>query len=249
MRIRPLALGVSLVATSIGIVAADAPVAAVDVATQTCAAFPDGPTVAADSLAAFEAITPLRLVDTRDGLGGVGDPVGEGCTLRLDIDAASVPSDAGAVALSVTALGSKPGFLSVFPCSDGLPATSNINTRDQGFPTRNLVVAIPDAFGDVCIYSLFEADVIVDLTGWWTDSADSRLTTIPPVRVDDSRATGTLWPANTARSIPLREPRPRRGDGGRGQPDGRRLDPGRVHHRIPLRCRCAERVQPQLSGV
>ncbi|MEO6653430.1 MAG: aryl-sulfate sulfotransferase [Ilumatobacteraceae bacterium] len=203
MRIRPLALCLTLVATSIGFAATDAPVAALDVATQTCTGFPSGPTVAADSLAAFEAITPRRLVDTRDGLGGVNVPVGAGCTLRLDIDAASVPSDAGAVALSVTALGSKPGFLSVFPCSDGVPGTSNINTRDRGFPTPNLVVAIPDASRDVCIYSLFEANVIVDLTGWWTDSAGSRLTTIPPVRVDDSRASGTLWPANTARSIPL----------------------------------------------
>jgi len=185
--------------------AAGAPALAVDAASQTCATLPTGPAVDTEALTSFESVTPRRLVDTRDGTGGVAAPIGDGCTLRLDVGAASVPADADAIALSVTALGSRPGFLTVFPCASGRPETSNLNTRAAGFPTPNLVVAIPDAQREVCIYSLFEADVIVDLAGWWTEEGDQRLTTIAPVRADDTRADPGRAPvaANTSRTIPL----------------------------------------------
>ncbi len=191
--------------TAVVVVASPAPAAAADVASQTCSSLPSGPAVDADALASFKPVAPRRLVDTRIGTGGLGEPVGTGCTMRLDMDEASVPAAAGAVALSVTALGSQPGFLTVFPCSAGQPDTSNVNTRAGGFPTPNLVIAIPDANREVCIFSLFSAEVIVDLTGWWTEEGDQRMTTIAPVRADDSRNDPgrPLVPANTTRTIPL----------------------------------------------
>ena len=194
----------SLVATAIVSLGAATPAAAA-VASQTCSPVPDGPALQAESLASFEAIAPRRIVDTRIGTGGLDVPVGTGCTMRLAMDEASVPADAGAVALSVTALGSQPGFLTVFPCSTGQPDTSNVNTRAGGFPTPNLVIAIPDENREVCIFSLFEAEVIIDLTGWWTEDGDQRMTTIAPVRADDSREDPgrPLVPANTTRTIPL----------------------------------------------
>ena len=192
-------------ATAVVAIASEAPAAAADVASQSCAPVPAGPAIQADALASFEPIAPRRLVDTRIGTGGLGEPVGTGCTMRLDMNVASVPADAGAVALSVTALGSRPGFLTVFPCSTGQPDTSNVNTRAGGFPTPNLVIAIPDASRAVCIFSLFSAEIIIDLTGWWTEDGDQRMTTIAPVRADDSRNDPgrPLVPANTTRTIPL----------------------------------------------
>ena len=179
--------------------------AAVDVASQSCAAAPAGSAVQPGPLASFESSSPRRLVDTRIGTGGVDRPVGAECTLRLDVAAAGLPSEANAVALSVTALGSQPGFLTVFPCAAGRPETSNLNTRSGGFPTPNLVVAIPDAQRMVCIYSLFAAEVVVDVTGWWTAEGDQRLTTMAPVRAVDTRDDPgrAPVPAETTRAIPL----------------------------------------------
>lgn len=193
-----------LIATVVSVGAAR-PATAADVAAQTCASFSPGASVRSEALASFDAVAPRRLVDTRDGTGGVAQPIGAGCTLRIDVDVAAVPADAGAVALSVTALGSQPGFLTVFPCASGLPSTSNINTRSGGFPTPNLVVAIPDANRRVCISSLFEADVIVDLTGWWTEDGDHHLTTVAPVRAVDSREEPGRVPLapDVTRTIPL----------------------------------------------
>lgn len=191
--------------TSVVAVGVSAPATAADLVSQTCAPLSSGSAVQSDALASFEAVSPRRLVDTRIGTGGRSAPVEAGCTLQLDIAAAAVPAEAAAVALSVTALGSQPGFLTVFPCAAGRPETSNINTRSGGFPTPNLVVAIPDGARRVCIYSLFEADVIVDLTGWWTEEGDQRLTTIAPVRAVDSRDDPGRepLPPGATRTIPL----------------------------------------------
>lgn len=196
----------AMVATALGVgAAADTSAAAVAVVTHSCAASPAGQPTVSDALASFEAVTPRRIVDTRDGTGGRTAPIGAGCTLRLDLTAASVPANAAAVALSVTALGSKPGFLTAFPCTKGQPATSNVNTRPGGFPTPNLVVAIPDEQRAVCLYSLFEAHVVIDLTGWWTANGNQRITTITPVRADDSRDDPGRLPlaARATRAIPL----------------------------------------------
>lgn len=195
----------AITAASVGLVTVASPVEAAVVATQSCAAPTAGSPTTSDALASFEAVTPRRIVDTRDGTGGRSAPIGAGCTLRINLAAANIPAAAEAAALSVTALGSQPGFLTAFPCAQGRPATSNINTRSGGFPTPNLVVAIPDAKRAVCLYSLFEADVVIDVTGWWTIDGNQRLTTIAPVRADDSRNDPgrKAVAAGSTRKIPL----------------------------------------------
>jgi hypothetical protein len=151
----------------------------------------------------YTPITPQRLVDTRDGIGGVSGEVGAGCTLVLDLTDSPVPDDAEAVALSVTAIAPQRGFVTVFACDEGQPATSNLNTR-AGFPTPNLVAAAIDADHRVCLYSLFPSHLVVDLAGWWSDGPD-RYTPVAPARAYDTRQLpgGARLPAGEVRSIPL----------------------------------------------
>jgi len=169
---------------------ATAPAGAAGIASLSCAAIPTATptaTPAAPPLTSFTGVTPRRLVDTRDGTGGVDAPIGAGCVLRVRVDTSVAPVGASALSLSVTGLGSQPGFMSVFPCESGRPVASNLNTRDGGFPTPNLVVAVPDSARDICVFSLFEADVLIDLSGWWTQDGTQRFNSIAPVRVSDSR--------------------------------------------------------------
>lgn len=154
-------------------------------ATVSCAASPPGTVPATPALASFTPTAPTRLVDTRNAIGGVDDPLGAGCTLRLDLDGA-VPAGAEAVALSLTAIAPTTGFLTVHPCATGRLGTSNLNMR-AGAPTPNLAVAIPDDDGLVCVYSSVETELLVDLTGWWTTDGDNRFTSVEPARVDDTR--------------------------------------------------------------
>lgn len=154
-------------------------------------------------LASYTPITPVRLIDTRDGTGGVATPIGAGCTMAIDLVGSPVPPQAQAVALSVTAIAPQRGFLTVFACEEGRPATSNLNTR-PGVPTPNLVVSATGAQRRVCIFANEPADVIVDLAGWWSDGPD-RYASIAPVRAYDTRELpgATRIPAREVRSIPL----------------------------------------------
>lgn len=114
----------------------------------------------------FQAVTPLRIVDTRGGLGGTRLP-GD-CRLVIPIRSlANVPDTAVAVSINVTAVDAgRPGFLSVYPCSAGRPVTSNLNTR-PGPPVANLAVVSLDVNGDVCVFAQPSTDVVIDLLGWY----------------------------------------------------------------------------------
>ncbi len=164
---------------------------------------PTRPAADPKAMASFTATTPERIIDTRDGTGGVIEAIGAGCALSIDLAATGVASDASAVALSITAISSEPGFLSVFACADGRPATSNLNMSGDGFPTPGLVIALPDQQHRICVYSLASADVLVDVTGWWTPTGPTRFRSITPLRVDDSREDpdGARLPAFTPRWI------------------------------------------------
>lgn len=180
------------------------PAEAADVAGTSCAAATAGPTATTPALTSFTPTSPRRLVDTRTGIGGVDQPVGAGCSLRLDVGAAGLPADAEAFALSITAISTGRGFLTVYPCAGGVLETSNLNTRDR-FPTPNLAVAIPDERGRICIFSDVRTELIVDVTGWWTETGTNRFDPIEPKRVEDTRERpgSPLVPANSTHVIDL----------------------------------------------
>jgi hypothetical protein len=156
-------------------------------ATVTCAPQPTGGAATAAPLLSYTPINPLRLVDTRNSIGGVGAPIDRGCTMIVNVGA-DIPAVAQAVALSMTAVNSEADFFTVYPCSNGRPETSNLNAR-AGFATPNLVVAIPDPNRQICIFSHGRSDLIIDLSGWWSDGPN-RFGSIAPQRVYDSRQPG-----------------------------------------------------------
>ena len=88
----------------------------------------------------------------------------------------------------MTAISPTRDYFTVYPCASGRPETSNLNTR-PGIPTPNLVVAIPDANREICIFSHGTAHLIIDLAGWWSDGPD-RFASIQPTRVYDTRQPG-----------------------------------------------------------
>ncbi|MET0908866.1 MAG: aryl-sulfate sulfotransferase, partial [Ilumatobacteraceae bacterium] len=162
-----------------------APVQAATTASVSCADPLASGSASQSGLDSYTAINPQRVVDTRDGTGGVAGPLAAGCTLRIDFAQGSVPTSAEAVSLSVTAVAPRRGFLTVFPCANGRPPTSNLNTR-AAMATPNLVVGLLDANRAVCIYSSDVSDVIVDVAGWWSPGGD-RFGAVPPDRAYDSR--------------------------------------------------------------
>ncbi len=121
------------------------------------------------------AVAPARLFDSRAGeftVDGVG--LGSGVlpaksTTRVQVTGrAGVPVSgvAGAV-LNVTAVRSEGGgFLTVFPCDEGLPLASNVNTWTSGQTVAGSVVSKLGATGEVCVYTSQRVDLVVDVSGW-----------------------------------------------------------------------------------
>ena len=157
-------------------------------------------------LDSYTAINPNRLVDTRDGTGGVSGALQPGCTLRLDLGDSIVPDDAEAVGISLTGVASRPGFLTAYPCAVGRPGTSNLNAR-VGIGTPNFVAGLLDSSRSLCIYSNAGSDVIIDLAGWWSPGGD-RIHNIDPVRAYDTRELpgSPKLPADVIRNVPIGGP-------------------------------------------
>ena len=128
----------------------------------------------------FVGRIPERLADTR-----AADPIPEDCWLRVKLPS-SVPSDATAVALTVTSdRVPRPGFLTVHPCGSALPELSNLNIRTEG-PNSNFAVIAVDSTREVCVYSDGGTDAIVDLVGHFGPGG-ARFQELEPRRVLDSR--------------------------------------------------------------
>lgn len=201
-----IAVGAVLTTSIVALVQPVNPAAAAATASVSCAATPTGPAPSVPPLASFTPQEPpQRLVDTRIGTGGYTGRVGAGCTLRIDAGTAGVPAAAEALALSVTALATERGYLTVFPCASGRPATSNVNARTNQMATPNLAIALLDDARSVCIFSQKSAHLVVDMTGWWTVDGPTRFRSITPERVEDTRldAGGAPVPAGATRQIDL----------------------------------------------
>lgn len=160
----------------------------------------------------YHALTPVRVLDTRDGTGSGGTPLGPmpaGRTLTTQIAGFSgVPSQGvAAVVLNVTVTGTTgPGFLTVYPAGSARPTASSLNYV-AGQTVANAVIATIGSGGAISIYSHFgQPNVVVDLTGWLADqsstwgAAGTHHALTPPVLWTPATASA----AASARSGPAR---------------------------------------------
>ena len=144
----------------------------------------------------YEPTDPVRLLDTRDGTGGVPtQPVAAGSPIDLKVTGGvrSVPDTATAVILTVTALNATSVTdVRVFPSpadpAAAAPEVSNINLRD-GQVVPNLVIAKVGSGGAVRLQNASgTVDLVVDLAGWYDDAPGGSLFhVLAPQRVLDTR--------------------------------------------------------------
>ena len=141
----------------------------------------------------YHALSPARILDTRDGTGGVAGPVGPGAAVSVLVAGkGGVPaSGASAVVMNVTVTQpTAAGFLTLFPNGTSLPLASNLGfTPGQNVP--NLVVVKLGADGRVGTYnSAGTTHVIFDVAGWFSTDAGAvagRYRPLVPARILDTR--------------------------------------------------------------
>ena len=116
----------------------------------------------------FVPVTPGRLVDTRDGTGGVVGPIGQGVSFSAALaQGGSIPTNASAVVVNVTSANStSPSFLTAWPSGFGRPTASVSNPR-PGVPVPNQAYLKlgPDGRLDVFNNS-GSTDVVIDVFGY-----------------------------------------------------------------------------------
>ncbi len=147
---------------------------------------PPPPALSATSL--FTSLNPDRLLDTRTGEGGsIRIPAGGQIALQVT-GRAGVPVGATAAVLSVVAVDpSGSGYLTTFNCTPTRPTASTVNFV-PGQIVANTTIATLTASGQVCIYAHATTDVLVDVTGYLSQSSGARFTAVGPTRVMDTRS-------------------------------------------------------------
>ena len=144
---------------------------------------------AASGAARFSPISPVRLMDTREGLGAPGR-LSAGQTVELQVGGVgAIPSGVSAVTLNVTSTDAGAlGFVTVYPCDGPVPVVSNLNPQ-PGRVRPNLVVTPVSTNGRVCLYSLQATDLVVDATGYLSSGSSRMFTPTTPFRFVDTRDT------------------------------------------------------------
>jgi hypothetical protein len=142
----------------------------------------------------FVPVVPARITDTRAGSGqpNAGSKLTAGFTLPVQVTGVGgIPaSGVTAVVLNTTVTDTTTaGFLTVFPTGTAVPTASNLNWT-AGVTVPNRVTVPVSTSGQVSFFNgLGSSDVIVDVSGYYTDSSAAGASFVPlaPARIADTR--------------------------------------------------------------
>lgn len=156
----------------------------------------EGYYVASSSGGYYLPNSPQRILDTRNGTGGVTGPIASNGTVAVSVPectsgsgATEQTAPATAVALNVTVTDSTAaGHITVYPGGTSLPNSSNLNFN-AGETVPNLVVAKVGANGEVDLANIAPgtAQLVVDLEGCYSASLGDAFVPLSPYRSLDSR--------------------------------------------------------------
>ncbi len=150
--------------------------------------------------APFQPVTPFRFADSRKNQAVGKLPGGQQIRVKV-AGTPGVPADASAVSASFTITGPRgAGFLTAYNCLGGVPAVSTLN-YEQGQTVSNQAI-VPLDRGDVCLFSLATADVVIDINGYVASSGTQTFSPVQPKRLLDTRNTGVLR-AGTRMVVPM----------------------------------------------
>lgn len=162
----------------------------------------DAAAAATSAGSAFTSVTPVRVLDTRNGIGVPAGALGSREVITLDLSS-RVPADATAVILNVTGVApSGSTYLTVWPAGQARPGASNVNLRAGEIRANAVTVALGG--GAVHVYNNFgSTNVLADLAGYYAPATGSRFTSMSPTRVLDTRTSGGALGTRGTRTINL----------------------------------------------
>ena len=149
----------------------------------------------------LDLVPGTRVVDSRDGTGGVTRLV-PGRAVTVDLRGHVSPAaDAAGVNLTVTRPAGA-GFVAAFPCERGWDGNSSAINHGAGEDRANNAIVALDPAQTFCLIASTATDVIVDLTA---EFGPNGLTFVPvrPTRLLDTRTGGALLAADAEVPYPV----------------------------------------------
>ena len=149
----------------------------------------------------FHSVAPVRVLDTREGVGAPKARVGPGAKLTIDMDDVAgtpVPDGATAVVVNLTGVGASSNtYVTAYPADLGSPPVASNLNLGAGHTRPNLAIVPLDATGKMTLYNnAGTVDLIADVQGWYDDNpAGFRFVPKTPTRLLDTRfAVGAFGP-------------------------------------------------------
>jgi uncharacterized repeat protein (TIGR02543 family) len=136
----------------------------------------------------FVAVTPCRLVDTRQTGGAIQGGGSRDFPIQQE-GGCNIPATAAAYSLNVTVVPQgQLGYLTIWPTGEGRPVVSTLNSAD-GRVKANAAIVPAGTSGDVSVFVTDTTNVILDIDGYFAPVSDSTLAfyPLPPCRVADTR--------------------------------------------------------------
>lgn len=137
----------------------------------------------------FVSMSPIRMVDTRDGTGGRLGALGASDTWSFTVSGKfGVPADAVAVAINLTATAAdEPTYVTAWPGGQVRPATSTLNLGPGG-TVPNLAVVRLGSVGDVSFFNYGgTVHLLADIVGYFRAGTSVGLEPLVPDRLLDTR--------------------------------------------------------------
>lgn len=155
-------------------------------------------TAAGDRL---QSLTPVRVLNTRTGIGGRSTPLGAAQSMNLQVAGVNgVPSNATAVVINVTAVQpTAKSYATVWPAGATRPTAASLNF-EIGQTVPNLVIARVGTGGAISIYNNGgSTHFIGDVLGYMlpATAGPGRYFPVPAAKVLDTRAGAKVGAAST----------------------------------------------------
>lgn len=150
---------------------------------------------AAEGGSRFTGVSPVRVLDTRTGLGAPKRPVPARGTITVDL-ASRVPAGTTAVVLNLTGIAPTSGsYVTVYPAEAARPVVSNLNLAANEVRANAVTVAL-GASRSLSLYNnAGNINLAADLAGYYAPAGATLHNTAGPVRVLDTRSSGGPIPA------------------------------------------------------
>ncbi len=141
--------------------------------------------VAPNSTLVFNPVPPTRILDTR-----YTGRIPAYTQTVVAVSGGSSPAPARARAVAINLVGVDPaldGWIRAFPCDGPEPYVSSISARSGQAIASSVIVPVA-ADGTICLTSMMETDVVIDITGWFGTTSGLRFVPLDPIRLLDTRS-------------------------------------------------------------